>query len=428
MLIYPSVFLSHNSADKPIVEAVARELGRRGVLPWLEDLNPGMTLTIALDNAIRGQTAVAVFLSPASIKAPWVMSELEIAFQKEEREHRNDVVIPICLGNKLELLKSHPMFQRLLHPDGQRTNRICIVPEENDIDTMARFIAGKLAESIFNTVRVKDYRDVMIYLDQRGDGQRSGEPDDIPSNLRNDLDLVGLVFRPDAGTRTHTETLHSQEWTALCEAIEEGLAKALGGPRWNNPKRIYVLGNAQSGLFYLIGRHFDRNTSARLYCSNANQPVLSNESQQPGAIQLEGGNSYCETIYPEAASLIAGTNYDTISLLLGTEKYLASVRQYLKARTDAAPLIWIKSGWFNNSTEAMAYISDVVALLTRVRRDHGVHTVRLFNTLPIHVAPLLAANLLHETDNLVFMEYRRDLQERNPPPGDTYVELQMCSN
>jgi hypothetical protein len=425
MIVYPSIFLSHNSADKPIVEAVARELGRRGVLPWLEDLDPGMTLTKALSEAIRNQTAVAVFLSPNSIGSPWVDSELEFAFQVEEREHRNDVVIPVCLGDELDLIKSQPRLQRLLHPDGERINRIWIAPDAKETNAMAGSVAAKLAESIFRTVKVKDYSDVMIYVDQRGNGQRLGIPGDIPPNLGNDLDVVGLVFRPDLGTRTQNETLHSQEWDDVCEAMEDGLSRALCGPRWPNQKRIYVLGNGQTALFHLLGLHFNRNTSARLYCSNANQAVLSNKSQPPGASQLEGGDAYCDHACENAPSLLAGSKQETVSLLLGTQKYVAPVQQYLAAVSDSSPLVWIQSEWFKDSSDTMKYIANVVALLSRLRSEYSVRTVRLFNTLPIHTVPLIAANLLNEMDNIIFMEYRRDLQGKNPDPSETYVELKM---
>lgn len=426
MIVFPSIFLSHNSADKPIVEAVARELGRRGVLPWLEDLNPGMTLTTALSEAIRNQTAVAVFLSPDSIGSPWVDSELEFAFQVEEREHRNDVVIPVCLGNKLDLIKAQPRLHRLLHPDGDRVNRICIVPDVDETNAMAQSIAGKLAESIFRTVKVKEYADVMIYIDQRGNERRLGAPEEIPFNLRNDLDCIGLVFRPDTGMRTHDQTLHSQEWDEVCAAMKDGLSKALGVLRWPNQKRIYVLGNGQTALFHFVGRHLDRNTSARLYCSNANQPVLSNKSQPPGATQPEGGDPYCDRVYENAPSLVAGSKYERVSLLLGTIKYVAPVHHYLKAIGDSSPLVWVESGWFKDSSDAMSYIANVVALLSRLRSEHSVQVVRLFNTLPIHVVPLLAANLLNEMENIIFMEYRRDLQGRNTDPSETYAELKMC--
>jgi hypothetical protein len=321
---------------------------------------------------------------------------------------------------------SERLRSRLLHPDGDRINRLYIAPERfTDTNTKARDIASQLARTIFERLKVRKFRDVLIYLDQRGNGQRRGEPQDIPPNLRNDLELVGLVFRPDRGTRSQDETLHGEGWVEARDAMENGLAEALGVPRWVDTKRVYLLGNAQSSYFYFLGHHFNRNTSARLYCSNLDQRVFSNQAQPRGAIQLSEGNPHCETAHPAIAPIAAYSKHESISLLLSLEKYVAPIQQYLMASNDSSPLIWVQSVWFTDSDQAMAYIADVVALLTRLRAEHSVRTVRLFNALPIHVVPLLAANLLHEVDNLVFMEYRRDLQGKQHRPEQTYVFLEF---
>lgn len=426
MITYASVFLSHSYKDKPLVEAVARELGQRGILVWLDkdELYPGLTLTKALTEAIKRQTAVAVFLSPESVKAPWLDDEVEIAFNVEETSGGRKVVIPVCLGDSLDLVKSQARLRnRLLLPTGDRINRICVVPDKSaDKETMAHDIAGQLLRSIFDQLKIKAYRDVLIYVDQRGNGQRRGEPE-IPANVKNDLNVVGLVFRPDRGMRSQGETLFGEAWDETCQAMKAGLAEALGTPRWFDSKRLYILGNAQTGFFYILGRHFNRNTSARLYCTNPGQETLSNESQPIGAPQLAGGNPHCETSHHDIAPMVPGSTHEVVSLLLAPEKYIAPVQQFRAAEHDCSPLKWVKSCWFSDSAQAIAYIADVVALLSRLRAEHSVRTVRLFNALPVSVVPLLAANLLNEVDNIVFMEYRRDLQEKNPPASDTYVPL-----
>lgn len=428
MITYASIFLSHSSKDKPLVEAVARELGRRGILAWLDkdELYPGLALAKALTEAIKRQSAVAVFLSPESVKAPWVDDELEIAFKVEETSGGGNIVIPICLGDALDLVKSQPRLRtRLLHPEGDRVNRIYIVPQKSaDTETMARDIASQLQRSIFARLKVNAYRDVLICVDQRGNGQRRGEPE-IPPNLRNDLDVIGLVFRPDRGMRSQEETLFAEQWEEARQAMESGLAEALGAPRWFDPKRLYILGNAQTGFFYLLGRHFNRNTSARLYCTNPGQPTLSNGSQPIGATQLSGGNPHCETAHSDIAPMAPGSKHEIVSLLLAPEKYVAPVQQFRASSDNGSPLVWVKSDWFSDSDQVMAYIADVVALLSRLRAEHSVRTVCLYNALPISVVPLLSANLLHAVDNIVFMEYRRDLQGKQPHAAETYVALEF---
>ena len=46
MLKY-DVFLSHNSADKPAVEEVARRLVKEGIQPWLDPISPAERLIYA---------------------------------------------------------------------------------------------------------------------------------------------------------------------------------------------------------------------------------------------------------------------------------------------------------------------------------------------------------------------------------------------
>jgi hypothetical protein len=429
MITWASAFLSHNSKDKPLVEAVARELGRRGVLAWLDkdELHPGLTLSRALADAVKRQTMLLLFLSPASVNAPWVDDEMEIAFRAEEESGGESVVIPVCLGNALDLVKANQRLRaRLLHATGDRINRIYIQPRQfADIETAAREIAVQVARTIFNRLNVRQSRDVLVYVDQRGNGRRCGEPEDIPPNLRRDIDTVGLLFRTDRGVRSQGETLHGQQWIETSKAMEEGLDEALGTPRWVDAKRIYVAGNAQSGFFYLIGRHFNRNTSARLLCTNTDQRIFTNQSQPPGAMQLQGGNANCESAHPDVIPLVASAKHESISLLLAPEKFVAPVQHYREAKYDSTPLVWVESGWFTDSDQAMDYITNVVALLTRLRREHRVQTVCLYNALPIHIVPLMAANLLHEVDNVVFMEYRRDLQGQQPNVAETYVALKL---
>jgi hypothetical protein len=54
------VFLSHNSADKPAVEELARRLVREGIQPWLDTWNliPGEpwqeAIKVAPDQSSRG--------------------------------------------------------------------------------------------------------------------------------------------------------------------------------------------------------------------------------------------------------------------------------------------------------------------------------------------------------------------------------------
>lgn len=59
-----SLFLSYNSADRPAVVAVQRLLAARGITTFLDRdrLIPGLPWPVALEEGLRGASAVAVFL------------------------------------------------------------------------------------------------------------------------------------------------------------------------------------------------------------------------------------------------------------------------------------------------------------------------------------------------------------------------------
>jgi hypothetical protein len=81
-LRFVSTFLSHASTDKKLVEAVAGQLARYGVLVWLdkEELALG-PLDVALEEAVRGQATMTVFLSEQSVASAWCADELRWALE-----------------------------------------------------------------------------------------------------------------------------------------------------------------------------------------------------------------------------------------------------------------------------------------------------------------------------------------------------------
>lgn len=93
------VFLSHNSADKPAVEALAQRLLTAGFKPWLDSWNlvPGDPWQEGLEEALDTCDACAVFLGPSGI-GPWHNEELRVALDRHARDRtRSFRVIPILL-------------------------------------------------------------------------------------------------------------------------------------------------------------------------------------------------------------------------------------------------------------------------------------------------------------------------------------------
>lgn len=425
---YASTFLSHSSVDKPLVEAVACELGRRGVIAWLDknDLTPGLDLCEATKAAIQRQATICLFLSCQAVKSKWVEEELGVALKKVEVSHR---IIPIYLGDPLELVKSHPLLKsRWLHPDGDRVTQLGIRPEPGkDIAIQARKIAYEVARGIYDDLKIATQNEVILYVDQRGKDMRHGELQDIPEEVKKQ-NAPALVFRPNLGPRRLYETLYGDEWNALWHEMETSLDQAVGSLRGADPKEIRILGNAQLGFPFFLGLYFNRNTSAHIFCYNLDGQNFDNRDQIRHA-PLKGGNAHCEVIDPEINSKItpipSGSEQEAIYLLLVTKIYMRPAVDYLKANSFTFPQYgyWVKHDHFTSNDQVMNYVADIVALLMRLKNEHGVRTLYLFCSLPFHVVPLLAANLLHVMENIVFMEYRRDLQGKGAGTGEMYVPL-----
>ena len=93
------VFLSHNSADKPAVEELARRLKAEGLEPWFDkwDLIPGQPWQQALEKALDDSDSVAVFIGPSGF-GPWQNEEMRVALAKRVSESKGDFrVIPVLL-------------------------------------------------------------------------------------------------------------------------------------------------------------------------------------------------------------------------------------------------------------------------------------------------------------------------------------------
>jgi hypothetical protein len=95
------VFMCHNSQDKTEVLTIAAQLERRGLLPWIDevDLKPGMPWQRAIEEQIERIGSVAVFIGSHG-NGPWQTMEIE-AFV---REHvgRGSPVIPAILASSSE--------------------------------------------------------------------------------------------------------------------------------------------------------------------------------------------------------------------------------------------------------------------------------------------------------------------------------------
>ena len=93
------VFLSHCSADKPAVEAIARRLrDEAGLQPFLDrwHLVPGRNWQQGLSQALANSRTVAVFCGPQGQRG-WQAEETQLALLQAARSRNRQPVIPVLL-------------------------------------------------------------------------------------------------------------------------------------------------------------------------------------------------------------------------------------------------------------------------------------------------------------------------------------------
>jgi len=80
-----SIFISHNSADKPFARKLASDFDTQGIRYWLDEaeIKVGESLIEKIREGIDGVEYVAVILSPDSINSAWVKKEIDVAMNQE---------------------------------------------------------------------------------------------------------------------------------------------------------------------------------------------------------------------------------------------------------------------------------------------------------------------------------------------------------
>jgi tetratricopeptide (TPR) repeat protein len=95
----PSVFISHSSKDNEFALWLAGEIKTHGIEVWLDEhkLRPGDPLYAKIGDGLITSDHFIIILSKNSIDSPWVTQELYIAQNREIKEKRQDIIIPVLL-------------------------------------------------------------------------------------------------------------------------------------------------------------------------------------------------------------------------------------------------------------------------------------------------------------------------------------------
>ncbi|MGD9725838.1 MAG: toll/interleukin-1 receptor domain-containing protein [Nitrospiraceae bacterium] len=149
-----SVFLSHNSKDKPWVRELAKRLTQDGVVVWLDEaeLNIGESLIDKISAAIDQMKFVAAVISAHSVQSAWVQKELSLAMSKEIKGRRVTVLplliehceLPAVLRDKLYADFTNPLnfdteYRKLLRAiDVHNTDEATVASSSTASPTAAR--------------------------------------------------------------------------------------------------------------------------------------------------------------------------------------------------------------------------------------------------------------------------------------------------
>jgi hypothetical protein len=93
-----SIFLSHNSIDKPFVEKLSKDLKRLGVNVWFDkwEVKTGDSLLWKINDGITENEYLGIVLTPESVNSSWVKLELDAAMVKQ-LNNKQVVILPILL-------------------------------------------------------------------------------------------------------------------------------------------------------------------------------------------------------------------------------------------------------------------------------------------------------------------------------------------
>ena len=96
-----SCFISHSSKDRDFCERLHNDLQGAGVRCWFapEDLKIGDKFRDEIETAIRVHDKLLLVLSEHSVQSEWVATEVEGAFEREQRHRDRLVLFPVRLDD-----------------------------------------------------------------------------------------------------------------------------------------------------------------------------------------------------------------------------------------------------------------------------------------------------------------------------------------
>ena len=142
----PEIFLSHSSADKESVKAIALQLQQKAIPTWLDEWNlvPGQTFVDELAKALKDCAGCVMFVGPGDA-GPWHHEEFRAALERAVTDPAY-VLVPVLLpGAKLSQLP------------GFLASRSCVeFSRIDDPDAIHRLVCGIRGANPYRGLRVFD--------------------------------------------------------------------------------------------------------------------------------------------------------------------------------------------------------------------------------------------------------------------------------
>ena len=153
----PLVFLSYSHSDQPLARAFADALAGEGIETWLnvDQIKPGDSITLGIDEGIASADAFVFLLSAHSIGKDWTRHELSAAMARRLRDPDNVRIIPVLVDD----VKVPALLRDTLYLDFE-------TPRHYEGGKGARPYGPQLAPGLWVPKTSSTSRDQAIFVDQ----------------------------------------------------------------------------------------------------------------------------------------------------------------------------------------------------------------------------------------------------------------------
>lgn len=174
-----SIFLSHNSADKPFVRKLASDINKNGHYAWVDmaEIKVGDSLIGKIEEGIMKCDYLGVVLSANSIKSEWVTREVRVALSQEICGKRVKV-LPILLEKvQLPLFLMDKRYADFTEEDYYENSLFSILTclSEGSLDTEGKQRNEKKKENNNEVKGMKEPAIKNLYVIEKNSGIVAGD-------------------------------------------------------------------------------------------------------------------------------------------------------------------------------------------------------------------------------------------------------------